>query len=238
MPWLAIWLGACSKSAFWHEHEPKTGWPASHADPSPSLAALGPSSVPTPRAPRPPPSPSANRALDQLEDDPGRVDLAEQWRPYSRLHYQQPEGPPLTKMQKLRDSLAAHLPAAEQPAAVAAFLDRVQAQIQARWHVALPPPAPFVPQPAPIVPLPQPAPAPAAGLQMPAGEQQAAAAMGAPPFVGLPGVLAASAAALAPALKEEDEEQQQTGPEGALHALADSGAAPPAGDNFSAPLHP
>lgn len=32
----------------------------------------------------------------------GRVDLAEQWRPYSRLHMQQPEGPPLTKIQKLR----------------------------------------------------------------------------------------------------------------------------------------
>lgn len=42
------------------------------------------------------------RALDQLEDDMGRVDLAEQWRPYSRLHMQQPEGPPLTKIQKLR----------------------------------------------------------------------------------------------------------------------------------------
>jgi hypothetical protein len=42
------------------------------------------------------------RALDQLEGDVGRVDLAEQWRPYSHLRMQQPEGPPLTKIQKLR----------------------------------------------------------------------------------------------------------------------------------------
>ncbi|EFN57719.1 expressed protein [Chlorella variabilis] len=55
-------------------------------------------------------------ALDQLDGDVGRVDLSEQWRPYSRLSMQQPEGPPLTKIQKLRESLAAHLPAAEHPA--------------------------------------------------------------------------------------------------------------------------
>ena len=36
--------------------------------------------------------------------DPERVDLAELWRPYSRLHLQlqRTEGPPLTKIKKLR----------------------------------------------------------------------------------------------------------------------------------------
>ena len=135
--------------------------------------------------PPPPPPPRARaarvcRALDQLDGDVGRVDLSEQWRPYSRLSMQQPEGPPLTKIQKLRvrgrgpsqralcsmaqvasvrsfaaacalhthpslwlqESLAAHLPAAEHPAEVGAFLDRVQQQIQARWRVSLPPGGP------------------------------------------------------------------------------------------------
>jgi hypothetical protein len=49
-----------------------------------------------------PASHACRRALEQLEDDVGRVDLSEQWRPYSRLRMQQPEGPPLSKMQKLR----------------------------------------------------------------------------------------------------------------------------------------
>ena len=52
----------------------------------------------------PPPPPPPCRALDQLVSDPERVDLAELWRPYSRLHLQlqRTEGPPLTKIQKLR----------------------------------------------------------------------------------------------------------------------------------------
>ena len=49
----------------------------------------------------PAPAPCGS-ALDQLEDDVGRVDLSEQWRPYSRVRMQAPEGPPLSKIQKLR----------------------------------------------------------------------------------------------------------------------------------------
>ncbi|KAL4859895.1 putative dolichyl-diphosphooligosaccharide--protein glycosyltransferase subunit 3B [Chlorella vulgaris] len=86
-------------------------------------------------------------ALDQLEADVGRVDLSELWRPYSRLHLQQPEGPPLSKIQKLRDSLAAHLPTAEHPAEVSAFLDRMQQHIELRWRVSLPPGAPLLAAP-------------------------------------------------------------------------------------------
>lgn len=139
------------------------------------------------------------------------MDLAEQWRPYSRLRAAQPEGPPLTKVQKLRESLAAHLPAAQHPVEVAAFLDRVQHQIAQRWRVSLPAPPPVMPVlpgaafPAaafPAAAFPAAALAvPPVGLQLPADQaaaalaaQQAALAQqaGLPsvlPMVGLPGVL-------------------------------------------------
>ena len=39
-----------------------------------------------------------------------------------------------------QESLAARLPTDTQPGEVAAFLDRMQHQIESRWHLALPPP--------------------------------------------------------------------------------------------------
>lgn len=169
----------------------------------------------------------------------GRVDLSEQWRPYSRLLMQQPEGPPLSKMQKLRvrgwaaascpvedaliesscrcqpyqslplncrrpacrpaylrlqDSLAGHLPAAEQPAEVGAFLDRVQQQIEARWRVSLPPAAPL--QAASAAPL--------AGVQL-----------------------------QAPPAEPKQEMEQQQGQQGALQDLG-GGSLPAVGDPAAA----
>lgn len=143
------------------------------------------------------------------------MDLSEQWRPYSRLRAQQPEGPPLTKIQKLRESLAAHLPAAQHPVEVAAFLDRVQQQIAQRWRVSLPAPPPVMPTLPGVLPgaafpgaafpaaaFPAAALAvPPVGLQLPADPQQAAAlaaqqaalaqqaAAGMLPMMGLPGML-------------------------------------------------
>ncbi len=133
------------------------------------------------------------------------MDLSEQWRPYSRLRAQQPEGPPLTKIQKLRESLAAHLPAAQHPVEVASFLDRVQQQIAQRWRVSLPAPPPVMPTLPGMLPGGFPAAAfPAAAfpaLQLPSDPQQAAAlaaqqaalaqqaAAGMLPMMGLPGML-------------------------------------------------
>lgn len=156
----------------------------------------------------PPPTvlPGHRRALDQLEEGAGRVDLSEQWRPYSRLRAQQPEGPPLTKIQKLRESLAAHLPAAQHPVEVAAFLDRVQQQIAQRWRVSLPAPPPVVPAlqgmafpgaAFPAAAFPAALAVPPVGLQLPADAQAQAAALAAQQaalaqqaaFMGLPGML-------------------------------------------------
>ena len=142
------------------------------------------------------------------------MDLSEQWRPYSRLRAQQPEGPPLTKIQKLRESLAAHLPAAQHPVEVAAFLDRVQQQIAQRWRVSLPAPPPVMPTLPGVLPgaafpgaafpaaaFPAALAVPPVGLQLPADPQQAAAlaaqqaalaqqaAAGMLPMMGLPGML-------------------------------------------------
>jgi hypothetical protein len=47
----------------------------------------------------------------------------------------------------LQDSLAAHLPTAEHPAEVSAFLDRMQQHIELRWRVSLPPVAPLLAAP-------------------------------------------------------------------------------------------
>ena len=43
-------------------------------------------------------------------EDVGQVDLSEQWRPFESLAGGQPSGPALTKLAKLRISIAGHLP--------------------------------------------------------------------------------------------------------------------------------
>lgn len=142
--------------------------------------------------------------MEQLEGDPGRVDLGALWRPFSRLRAQTPEGPPLTKIQKLRDSLAAHLPLAAHPAESAAFLGRVQALVESRWRVSLPPSQP----PAGASADATAAAAAPVGLQPPVGAEQLPVL----PLMGLEAGLAPVAAAVAEAKQEGVEQQQQQQP--------------------------
>ncbi|KAK9822060.1 hypothetical protein WJX74_004480 [Apatococcus lobatus] len=77
------------------------------------------------------PSPDLTAQLLNLinlhREDVGQVDLSEQWRPFESLTGGQPSGSPLTKLAKLRMSIARHLPRAPQvePAAKEAWLDRL-----------------------------------------------------------------------------------------------------------------
>ena len=96
-------------------------------------------SVPPSPPPLPPPAARLFRALEQLRDDPGRVDLTEPWRHFAGLVDGQPAGGPVGKADKLRAALAAHLPR-DRPAEVGAFLARLDALVAAYWGMALPPP--------------------------------------------------------------------------------------------------
>jgi hypothetical protein len=77
--------------------------------------------------------------LEQLlglySEDPARVDLLEQWRPYMWLRDgSAPEGPPISKMNKLQASLAQFLPDAEL-SGVEAMLEAIEASIRDRWKL-------------------------------------------------------------------------------------------------------
>lgn len=52
--------------------------------------------------------------LYHAREDVGQIDLSEQWRPFQTLTGGQPSGTPLTKLAKLRLSIAKHLPGAPQ----------------------------------------------------------------------------------------------------------------------------
>ncbi|KAK9867584.1 hypothetical protein WJX84_008166 [Apatococcus fuscideae] len=60
-------------------------------------------------------------------EDVGQVDLSEQWRPFESLAGGQPSGPALTKLAKLRISIAGHLPDNPQVDAIekTAWLDKL-----------------------------------------------------------------------------------------------------------------
>lgn len=63
----------------------------------------------------------------------GRVDLSEEWRPFTRLEGRQPEGPPLTRLQKLHAALKALLtqsPPAEGNAHTELWLDSLCAGLR------------------------------------------------------------------------------------------------------------
>eukprot|EP00887_Chlorella_sp_A99_P000761 scaffold5.g761.t1 len=90
----------------------------------------------------PPPAPvdaALARAAAATADDAGRVDLSEEWRPFSAWTAGgEPVGPPLSHLAKLRGALRAHLPRGGGGAA--AFLARLQALLERAWGVRLPAP--------------------------------------------------------------------------------------------------
>lgn len=61
----------------------------------------------------------------------------EVWRPYARLFQGTADGGPLTIGEKLQLAMQMHLPK-DQPAAVAAFMDRMRGHFKEHWDVELP----------------------------------------------------------------------------------------------------
>ncbi|PNH09518.1 hypothetical protein TSOC_003837 [Tetrabaena socialis] len=75
--------------------------------------------------------------LELFREDPGRIDFAEMWRGFGHVRADGSlDGLPLSRLAKLRHSLRAHMREAG-PAAAAAALDALCADIQARWGVVL-----------------------------------------------------------------------------------------------------
>ena len=72
-------------------------------------------------------------AFLSLKDDPGRLDMREQWRPFTFVKHGIPEGPPMKRSEKLRASLNNHLQVHEQPQEVESFLRRVDALFVKHW---------------------------------------------------------------------------------------------------------
>ncbi|KAL6778773.1 MYSM1 [Auxenochlorella protothecoides x Auxenochlorella symbiontica] len=79
---------------------------------------------------------SLRAALVAQRDDPSRVRLGAVWRGYTRLVQGHPDGPPLTKLEKLQGALAAHLASQGQRDALFSWLlDAVHEE----WGVDLQP---------------------------------------------------------------------------------------------------
>eukprot|EP00192_Tetraselmis_astigmatica_P002461 CAMPEP_0117655394 /NCGR_PEP_ID=MMETSP0804-20121206/4255_1 /TAXON_ID=1074897 /ORGANISM="Tetraselmis astigmatica, Strain CCMP880" /LENGTH=582 /DNA_ID=CAMNT_0005461741 /DNA_START=35 /DNA_END=1783 /DNA_ORIENTATION=+ len=73
---------------------------------------------------------------EMFKEDIGRVDFTELWRPFSSLDKGIPAGGPMTKLAKLRNALAVHLPA-DMFQESEDLLDTVAADIQSIWGLDL-----------------------------------------------------------------------------------------------------
>lgn len=73
---------------------------------------------------------------EMFKDDIGRVDFTELWRPFSTLERGVPGGGPVTKLAKLRNALAAHLPE-EAFQQAEELLDAVAVELQRVWQLDL-----------------------------------------------------------------------------------------------------
>mmetsp|Transcript_8971 Transcript_8971/g.19194 ORF Transcript_8971/g.19194 Transcript_8971/m.19194 type:complete len:703 (-) Transcript_8971:278-2386(-) len=78
--------------------------------------------------------------LDMFKEDRARINLAEQWRPFTLLKEGMPDGPAVSKIQKLHTSLKQFMREAE-PSKVEALLAMISHEVQARWAVSLAPAA-------------------------------------------------------------------------------------------------
>jgi hypothetical protein len=86
------------------------------------------------------PDPSIAAKLAQLtemfREDIGRVDFTELWRPFATLDRGVPGGGPVTKLAKLRNALAAHLPS-ESFQEAEELLDGCATELQRVWGLDL-----------------------------------------------------------------------------------------------------
>ncbi|KDD75464.1 hypothetical protein H632_c673p2 [Helicosporidium sp. ATCC 50920] len=78
----------------------------------------------------------ARQVLLQQRDDVGRLDLAQVWRSFSAVAQGEPQGGPLSRVDKLMISLRRHLPAGDEPAAQAA-LEEIRKDVEQIWGVQL-----------------------------------------------------------------------------------------------------
>ena len=85
-------------------------------------------------------------ALAQLKDDPGRIDLTEVWRLFTKIvEGGLPDNVPLMRAKKLREALRTHL-CSEQTSDMEEFLNTIMHLVEKEWSVRLPPTA-FIPDP-------------------------------------------------------------------------------------------
>ena len=76
-------------------------------------------------------------AFHSLYDDPGRLNMQEQWRPFTFLRQGVPEGQPMKRCEKLKTAMNNHLKVADEPEEVERFHKTVDGLFLKHWGAAL-----------------------------------------------------------------------------------------------------
>lgn len=78
-------------------------------------------------------------AFRSLSDDPGRLNMQEQWRPFTFIKHGIPEGGPMKRCEKLKAALNIHLKVSDEPEAVEQFHKTVDGMFLKYWGTSLVP---------------------------------------------------------------------------------------------------